>query len=235
MWSLPIDQKPQLTWTVARTWEELQWVGMGTSTILILAIQSGMYRLAQCATRFLCPLLSSLASFCIQKHIRSFLDVNHLMPSGVYLIESPPSGSHSGSPVVWLTSSQCSPDSMQNPSQYLLYLSYPFICPAFLPTLCWDPGGQVWLPLAKFSVQIVALSTQLVSSKCLHKNEWMLESKKGETKWGGREGSREEKSRSFKTSVVINWSFDHFMEHFKILKFCLFHSLDLKGSALILK
>lgn len=37
--------------------------------------------------RFICPLFSSLASFCRQKHIRSFLDVNHLMPSCVYLIK----------------------------------------------------------------------------------------------------------------------------------------------------
>ena len=70
---------------------------------------------------------------------------------------------------------------------YLSCLSSHFVLRSWRAGLC--------LPLAKFSVQIVALSTQLVSSKCLHKNEWMLRSKERRDKMREEEREVEKKNR----------------------------------------
>lgn len=107
------------------------------------------------------------------------------------------------------TSSQCSWYSMQNPSQYLLYLSYPFICPSLLFPLCAEIlRAGLCLPLAKFSADCSLEHSWCPVNVCIKMNGcW--DQKKGETNEGGREGSREEKSRSLKP-LVINWSFDPF-------------------------
>lgn len=110
--------------------------------------------------------------------------------------------------------SELYPDACCTLVTHLSCLSAPFVLISWEAVLC--------LTLSSSSVHIIALSIQLVPNKCLHNSKWMSRSKEERDDMRERGKERRKIQRPFKISWWLIDLLIHFMQHFKILKFCHF-------------